>query len=268
MKTSHDATAPCPAPETEAAHGPAPNGSLSSYVVSRLENEILLGIRQPGERLDENQLARIFGVSRTPVRESLQRLVASGLVVARRRQGLEVARLSVVDVLDSFSIVARLEALAAHQAARRARSEHFDRLSDTHQACALAMKAEDEGEFYRANLAFHEAVAVASQNNILQDEIRRLTLKVAPYRRTITAQIGRMQVSVEQHDRIMTAIIQRKGDQAAAAMSEHINVLGEELADFLHVLRATDDAFSPEAQAFGQQFSRLPALPQDPDGGG
>ena len=139
MKPTHDATAPCPAPETDAAHGPSPNGSLSSYVVSRLENEILLGIRQPGERLDENQLARVFGVSRTPVRESLQRLVASGLVVARRRQGLEVARLSVVDVLDSFSIVARLEALAAHQAARRAPSEHFARPRGTPQACALAM---------------------------------------------------------------------------------------------------------------------------------
>src|SRR5688572_13758933 len=78
--------------------------SLSAEVVQRLEIEILKGQRRPGDRLDERQLAEQYGVSRTPVREALQRLAASGLVVSRGRQGLQVAQLSLADLLDAFSI--------------------------------------------------------------------------------------------------------------------------------------------------------------------
>src|SRR5690349_14433463 len=93
--------------------------SLSAGVVDRLEEEILGGVRRPGDRLDERQLAEQFGMSRTPVREALQRLAASGLVVSRGRQGLQVAQMSLADLLDAFSVVAELEALASAQAARR-----------------------------------------------------------------------------------------------------------------------------------------------------
>lgn len=58
-------------------------------------------------------------MSRTPIREALHRLQASGLAVTRGRQGLQVAQLSVADLLDGLTVVAELEALAAAQAARR-----------------------------------------------------------------------------------------------------------------------------------------------------
>src|ERR1700676_1668697 len=93
-------------------------GSLSAGVVHRLEVEILKGQRKPGDRLVERQLAEQCGVSRTPVREALQRLAASGLVVSRGRQGLQVAQLSIADLLDAFSVAAEMEALAWCNAAR------------------------------------------------------------------------------------------------------------------------------------------------------
>lgn len=247
MKTVHDMNLLSASYQAADSPDSAADGSLSSYVVSRLEGEILMGVRRPGDHLDERQLAERFGVSRTPVRESLQRLVASGLVVSRGRQGLQVAQLSVAEILDAFSIVAQLEGLAARQAARRARTEQIGRLEEAHQACERAMKADDDAGFYIANLTFHEAIAAASQNRILQDEIRRLTLKVAPYRRTITAQAGRMHVSVDQHAEVLKAIMQREGDKASAAMSRHVNILGEGLAEFLHLLRAAGEAFAADA---------------------
>ncbi len=128
------------------AEGPE---SLSANVVHRLEIEILKGQRKPGDRLDERQLADHFGVSRTPVREALQRLAASGLVVSRGRQGLQVAQLSIADLLDAFSVAAEMEALAAAQAARRIRPEQKSRLEAAHQACTAAANARDR------RLAFH-----------------------------------------------------------------------------------------------------------------
>jgi DNA-binding GntR family transcriptional regulator len=215
--------------------------SLSSGVVHRLEVEILKGHRKPGDRLDERQLAEQFGVSRTPVREALQRLAASGLVVSRGRQGLQVAQLSIADLLDAFSVAAEMEALASAQAARRIRPDQRLRLEAAHQACAVAAMASDVDGFYEANLEFHETISAASQNRILQDELRRLTVKISPYRRTITYQPGRMESSIPEHEQVMIAIYRGEAAQAGLVMRAHVTLLGEGLSDLLHFLRVSGD---------------------------
>ncbi len=215
--------------------------SLSAEVVMRLEGEILQGLRRPGDRLDERQLAEQYGVSRTPVREALQRLAASGLVVSRGRQGLQVARLSVADLLDAFSVVGELEGLAAAQAARRISPEQRTRLTEAHTLCERAAQAGDADAFYEANLAFHDAIAGASHNRVLQEELRRLTLKISPYRRTITFQPGRMLGSISEHAAVMEAIFRSDGVAAAQAMRSHVTLLGEGLSDLLHFLRLSGD---------------------------
>jgi len=221
--------------------------SLSAEVVTRLEGEILQGLRKPGDRLDERQLAEQYGVSRTPVREALQRLAASGLVVSRGRQGLQVARLSVADLLDAFSVVGELEALAAAQAARRISPEQRVRLSEAHAACEQAAQAGHAEGFYAANLAFHDAIAAASHNRVLQEELRRLTLKISPYRRTITFQPGRMTGSIPEHAAVMEAIFRGDGVAAAQAMRSHVTLLGEGLSDFLHFLRLSGEQMMESA---------------------
>jgi DNA-binding GntR family transcriptional regulator len=220
--------------------------SLSAEVVVRLEEEILKGVRMPGDRLDERQLAEQFGMSRTPVREALQRLAASGLVISRGRQGLQVAHLSLADLLDAFSVVAELEALAAYQAARRITAEQRVRLQAAHDACEVASLANDVQPFYEANLRFHETVAAASHNRILQEELRRLTLKISPYRRTITYQPGRMVSSIPEHGEVMDAIFKGDGARASRVMRGHVTLLGEGLSDLLHFLRFSDQKLIPE----------------------
>lgn len=215
--------------------------SLSVNIVHRLEVEILKGQRRPGDRLDERQLAEHFGVSRTPVREALQRLAASGLVVARGRQGLQVAQLSVADLLDAFSVAAELEALASAQAARRIRPDQRHRLDVAHEACSVAAAAGDVDGFYEANLEFHETILFASHNRILQDELRRLTVKISPYRRTITYQPGRMESSIPEHGDVMHAIFRGHAGLAAQLMRSHVTLLGEGLSDLLHFLRVAGD---------------------------
>jgi DNA-binding GntR family transcriptional regulator len=219
--------------------------SLSASVVHRLELEILKGRRKPGDRLDERQLADYFGVSRTPVREALQRLAASGLVVSRGRQGLQVAQLSIADLLDAFSVAAEMEALASAQAARRIRPEQRSRLEAAHQACSAAMYARDADGFYEANLEFHETIAAASHNRILREELRRITVKISPYRRTITFQPGRMESSIPEHEQITQAIFRGDAAQASQVMRSHVTLLGDGLSDLLHFLQLYSDQKLP-----------------------
>jgi DNA-binding GntR family transcriptional regulator len=162
-------------------------------------------------------------------------------VVSRGRQGLQVARLSVADLLDAFSVVGELEALAAAQAARRVSPEQRIRLSEAHAACEQTAQAGDADGFYAANLEFHDAIAAASHNRVLQEELRRLTLKISPYRRTITFQPGRMTGSIPEHAAVMEAIFRGDGMAAAQAMRSHVTLLGEGLSDFLHFLRLSGE---------------------------
>jgi DNA-binding GntR family transcriptional regulator len=210
--------------------------SRSSEIVEALEDSILRGERRPGDRLDERQLAEEFGVSRTPIREALQRLVASGLVSVRGRSGAMVAELEPADLLDAFSVVAELEALAAGLAARRSRADDHARLAALHQRCAETAASGAVPAFFLANNAFHHEIAQASRNKVLQAQLRAVTLKTAPYRHHVTYRPGRMVSSIPEHAEILAAIVSGEATRASALMRSHVALLGEDVTDFLHAV--------------------------------
>ncbi|MCF3935382.1 GntR family transcriptional regulator [Acuticoccus sp. M5D2P5] len=212
-------------------------GSRADEIVKMLEEELLAGSLAPGERLDERGLAARFGTSRTPVREALQRLSASGIVTVQSRQGASVAQLDVADLFDSFTVNAELEALAASQAARRILPDQRDTMAEMHKVCAAAARAGDHIAFNEANGRFHAVIIAASHNRILAAQIRTAQLFTAPYRRRITFQPGRMLVSVEEHQRIVDAILANDAESAAGEMRLHVNQLGNGAGDVLHHLR-------------------------------
>jgi DNA-binding GntR family transcriptional regulator len=222
------------------AGGSSDEVSLSGDIAKQVEADILRGRVLPRQRLDERELSDRYGVSRTPIREALQRLSASGLAVARGRQGLQVAQLSVADLLDALSVVSELEALASVQAARRILPDQRLRLEAAHDACDRAIEAGDADAFYDANIDFHDAIAGASHNRVLQDELRRLSLKTAPYRRAITFQPGRMLSSQPEHAAVMDAILRNEPAEAGELMRRHLSLLSGSIADFLHFVRASD----------------------------
>ncbi len=214
--------------------------SLSGDIARRLEEDLLRGRVRPGQRLDERELSERYGVSRTPVREALQRLAASGLAVARGRQGLQVTQFSVGALLDALSVDAELEALASAQAARRITPGQRTALVSAHEACAAAIAVQDHDRFYDANIDFHHAIAAASHNLVLQDELRRLALRTAPYRRAITVQPGRMAASQPEHAAVMDAILRADAAGGARLMREHVAMLTDGIADLLHFIGASD----------------------------
>lgn len=213
----------------------ASNGSLAHQIARKLEEAILTGERALGERLDERDLAEQFKASRTPVREALQRLAASGLVVLHGRQGARVARLTLVQLLDAFKVVGELEAIAAEQAARRITPGQVQALEAHQGACDEAATAHDILAFCEANRQFHDGILAASGNWMLGEQMRSARL-LSPYRNIITAQPGRMTHSIVEHRAILDAILDGRGADAAEVMRRHVNALGHGVSDFLHYL--------------------------------
>jgi len=102
-------------------------GNVQNAVVDGIRNMILNGQFKPGDRLRQDDLASIFGVSTMPIREALRQLQAEGLVVFYQRRGAMVAKLSVSDYEQIYRIREELETLACRWAA-----EDFDRISVDH----------------------------------------------------------------------------------------------------------------------------------------
>src|SRR5215813_8929634 len=103
---------------------------LVDKLAAELQARVLSGELPSGTRLRQETLAEQFGVSRTPVREALRKLQASGLVELQPRRGALVRRHSACEIRDAYEVRAELESLAAGLAAERIRPEQLDRLHE------------------------------------------------------------------------------------------------------------------------------------------
>lgn len=211
-----------------------------------LEEAIIKGELPPGTRLEEQELAHRYGVSRTPVRETLRLLASSGLVEMRLRQGAVVATLTIPRLIQMFEVMADLEGLCARLATRRLPPGMMEQMEESHRACAEALKGNDAQAFYEANRLFHEAIYTASNNAFLEETTRALRNRVAPYRRYVTYQPGRMIETMREHEAVMAAIRSGDGDLADRCMRDHVNLLGDSFADFI-------SSFPADAESLGRK---------------
>lgn len=116
-----------------------------------IENGIVTGEFEPGQRLDETQLAARYGVSRTPIREALMQLSAIGLVEIRPRRGAVIVDPGPHYVLEMFDVMAELEGMAGALAARRHTAGDRTALEAAHAACEAAAARDDTDAYYYEN---------------------------------------------------------------------------------------------------------------------
>lgn len=215
------------------------SGTLSDRLKRRVEEDILAGRLLPGERLDERELAQRYGVSRTPVREALVQLSASGLIDIRPRQGAVVATMSIPHLLHMFEVLVLLEAQCAKLAARRMTAEERQRLQELHEHAGRELEtggAAAVESFTELNWRFHQQIFAGSHNPFLYEQARALRLRVAPWRRYLLSVMQRTAISQREHGEIVAAITQGDGEAAFRHMQTHLCLDGDKLADFLAVL--------------------------------
>ena len=207
--------------------------SLTGDIRATLEDEIEKGVLVPGMPLDERALAQRFGVSRTPVREALQQLMASGLISIASRHGVTVTRMSISKVRAMLEYIGELEALAAKLAARRSDPALHAALDEGLRQCQAAADQADAAAYARANSVFHEAIYAGCRNDYLAAQIRFARRRVQRYRVRAFATQAQIAQSLGDHERIARAI--QCGDEAAAAtaMSLHVPAGSTGFAEFL-----------------------------------
>ncbi len=183
-----------------------------------------VGLYKPGDRLVESELAERFGVSRTPVREALQRLETQSLLT-RDGRSLIVSSLDHNQLAELYVVRSELEGLAARLAARHATQEEVRLLR--------AMIEEDRGliddpqALSRANKRFHKQIHLASHNRYLVQQLDLVHRSMALLATTSISFAGRGKQTLEEHARIVEAIAEGDGDRAYEALKQHISLAFE-----------------------------------------
>lgn len=194
----------------------------------QLADEIVRGVYAPGAPLDETSIANRFNVSRTPVREAIRLLAASGLVEVRPHRAAVVARPDADQLANMFEAMAGLEALCAGFAAERMTTPERRALEDIHERLRVLIQSGDPQQYHEVNEAFHNAIYDGAHNAYLAELALSTRARVQPFRRAQFRNLGRLAKSHIEHDRVVEAILRGEKNVAAAAMNEHIILVREE----------------------------------------
>lgn len=205
-------------------------------ILTAIEQDIVSG-RIPGNRrLDERELAVRFGVSRTPIREVLNRLVTSGLVEYRPNQGMFTAAMSLSQFTQMYEVMCHLEGLCAQLSARRMSVGDKAELAKIQEFGSKAAATGDAAEYSKQNLAFHDALYRGCQNDILQNQVRALRRRLEPYRNYSFHLPNRIQESHAEHGQIVKLILAGDSHAAEMSMRSHMDIQRSNFSDYLIML--------------------------------
>ncbi len=199
----------------------------ADMIADELEELVFAGEFGDGDRLDEVKLAAQFGVSRTPLREAFQRLVASGLAEQIPRRGVFVRQPGPVELMEMFETMAEIEGVCGRLAALRISEQAIGVLVEANARCQQAIDNGDVDDYYRENEVFHHYIYKQSGNSFLEQEALRLHRRLKPFRRHQLRFRGRMAQSMSEHVAIVSALKEGDPDKAAQALRGHVAIQGE-----------------------------------------
>lgn len=198
-----------------------PNGKTSraQWVYDRVRQDIRDGKFSVGQRIREDELARTFGVSRTPVREAVSRLQARGLLELTPF-GLAITSLSRLQVRELYAMREILEGSAARFAAQHASPSEIGALYEI--AREFGRDVTDPARLAQINRELHNAIYEAAHNRYLLRTLDELHDALSLLPSTTFGVVGRPEAAIGEHHRIIEAIEAKDADAAERAARQHI----------------------------------------------
>lgn len=200
--------------------------SRSQVVYATLKDMIRNGTLKPGHRMREIEIAQAQGVSRTPVREAMNRLVSEGMLEISAARGIAVTELSKQQVLEIYALREFLEGASARFAAQHASLPEMRSLRDLLESASDS--PEDDAHLHSdLNKRFHGQIAEAAHNNYLGRALALLADSLMLVPGTTFEIPGRVRETIDEHRAILKAIDDRDADAAEASARAHIRNAAE-----------------------------------------
>ena len=206
------------------------NRSLADFVFETLENDILSGVYPRGEILTELKLCERLGVSRTPIREALNRLKQQQLVEETSSHSVRVRGISGQDLMDIYEIRLRIEGYAARLCAERITEEELNELRDVVALQGFYTERGGAPNIRDADSRFHELVYRYCGSEMLQSTLSEFHHKVLRYRKISVEHPDRAHIAVKEHADILAALEQHNADEAERLTVLHIENAKQSMA--------------------------------------
>ncbi len=207
------------------------NLSLVNRAYEELKQIILEHQIPQGGKLNEIELATALGISRTPVREAINRLGKEGLVEILPQRGAFVVQYSEKDIFELFLIRENLEGLAAYLAAERVTEKELARLG----ACVRGFKEpygkRDVQRYAREDFKFHQTIVLLSDAQRLINLIATLHDHIRIFRLTPIGLSSRMKTSLIEHQKLLEALKRKDPEEADRRMRLHIRHVRDGVID-------------------------------------
>ena len=209
---------------------------LRDVVFNTLREAILRGELKPGERLMEIQLSNKLGVSRTPIREAIRKLELEGLVLMIPRKGAEVAQITEKSLRDVLEVRRALENLAVQLACLRMSPQTLADLKAAARAFEEILGGEDVTAVAEADVAFHDVIYMATDNQRLISLLNNLREQMYRYRVEYLKKKECHKQLLWEHQEIIRAIEAGEIDVATKITEQHIDNQVEAVSDALRHL--------------------------------
>ena len=197
--------------------------TIADKVSRQLAEEIISGVISPGQKLEEQNLAEKFGVSRSPIRDALRQLSGTGLVDIKPNRSVTVVDLKVDQLHDMYEALGELEALCAKFCAQRMTTVERKQLEELHQKSQIAVRKKSKKTYADLNDQFHDMLHQGSHNESLQSISGELRRRLAPFRRPIFFRgTKRLKNSWDEHDNVVNAILAADAKRAHTEMGRHL----------------------------------------------
>lgn len=215
------------------------SSTISDEICKKLAEDIIAGRIGPGQKLEENAVAKQFDVSRTPVRDAFRQLEGTGLIETKAHRGATVIDLNTDQLSDIFEALAEIEALCAKLSARRMSTLERKKLQNLHHDSKKPIAADDDSKYSDFNEKIHKAIHEGAQNETLMSLAADLWQRLAPFRRAVFfRREDRMTKSSNEHDLIVEAISAGDTERAFTAMHDHVANSGLNAMAYLEENRA------------------------------
>jgi DNA-binding GntR family transcriptional regulator len=210
--------------------------SLREKLVTTIRDAIIEGKIKPNERLTEENVSMMLGVSRTPLREAFLQLESEGFVKVTPRRGAVVAELSEKDAEEIYLIKSALEGLAAGLAAPRADLTVIEQLAEINEQmkAQVSSKKKDTRMLLDLNGRFHSLLNSICGNEKLYQLIDILRKQSLRYNYIYVTGLSHLEMSVQDHDHIISALKRQDAQAAEAIVKAHSDTARRALCDFIH----------------------------------
>ena len=207
--------------------------ALHDQVVARLRTLLIEGRIAPGAKLNERELSALLRVSRTPLREAIKLLASEGMVDLLPNRGAVAVKLTETDILNTFEVLAGLEAMSGELAAERMSEEALIEIRAMHFEMLASFTRRDLSNYYRLNALIHAAINRAAGNPVLTGTYQSINARVQSLRFRTNQNEAKWSRAMQEHEVMIQALQARDGAAMRQVMVKHLLNKRDTIIDLL-----------------------------------